>query len=188
MRPVVDALVLRLLEKKPEARFGSYAELHAAIAAARLANATPATFFVRFVAFAIDLVCMGIAMGVAVIAFKHAAITREHPSVTVDHQSVFWLGAVVALGWLERAWSTPGKKLMRLRVEGVRGEQPSLARFVLRSITRFWGVLAASLASELLPGSNLALGLVLVWLALLLAGAKWRTPQDRLARTRELFL
>ena len=191
LRPAVDALVLRLLEKKPEARFATYADLHAAIAAARPTNATPATFFVRFVAFVIDLVCMALAMGAVVLVVKARALTSGHHSATVNDTSVFWLAAMVGLGWLERAWSTPGKKLMRLRVEGVRGERPSLLRFVLRSLTRYWGVLGAAIASDLLPeptGGRVGAALVTVWLVLLVAGAKWRVPQDRVARTREVFL
>ncbi len=54
LRPTVESLVMRLLDKRPDARFASYAELRAAIAAARAKELVPATFFVRGVALAVD--------------------------------------------------------------------------------------------------------------------------------------
>ena len=73
-----------------------------AIAEAREKSLVPATFFVRVVALAIDLVAIGV---YAAILF---AITKL--------ASVAWLVSILSFAALERVWSTPGKKLMRLRV------------------------------------------------------------------------
>jgi len=172
LRAPVDALVTRLLEKRPEARFASYAELRAAIQAAREKPTVPATFFVRGVALALDLALVGLYSTFFSL---------------VSHSLAFgWVVSALGFGALERAWSTPGKKLMRLRVVDAKGELPSWGAMILRSAVRLSGPIVMSLDLDVVPhagalrGSIFGLAFVVWAIALAL-----KLP-DRAARTREV--
>lgn len=173
LRASVDALVSRLLEKRPEARFASYAELRRAIDAARERPTAPATRFVRAVAFVVDL---------ALVAAEAGIFTA------LTHSAAFgWTFSALGLGALERAWSTPGKKLMRLRVVDRKGETPSWAAMIARSALRFSGAIVLGLDADVLHASGVrevVVALALVgWLVVLAARV-----QDRATGTREVFV
>jgi uncharacterized RDD family membrane protein YckC len=177
MRPAVEALVMKLLSKDPNARFASYAELRAAIAGAREKPSVPATYFVRFVAFAIDLVAIGVYAAVVYLLTRSATIG--------------WVVSIVSFAALERVWSTPGKKLMRLRVVDRRGDPPSWAVVIARSLIRMFGPITMALAADVLgkilhlrTADDLVTGLgFFVWIVALAIGI-----HDRVLKTREVFV
>ena len=173
LRAPVDALVLRLMEKRPEARFASYGDLRAAIEAAREKPTVAATFFVRAVALGIDLAAIGVYAGL-ITAISHSA-------------TLGWILSALSFGALERVWSTPGKKLMRVRVVDRKGDLPSWAAMLLRSVVRLSGPIVIALDLDVLHASVLR---ALVFAAALLAWgiALALGVHDRAARTREVFV
>jgi eukaryotic-like serine/threonine-protein kinase len=184
LRPAVESLVMRLLDKRPEARFSSYAELRAAIAAARARELVPATFFVRAVALAVDLVALGVYAAVLLVLTKSATVA--------------WLVPSLSFGALERVWSTPGKKLMRLRVVDPKGDPTSWPVMLTRSALRLFGPIAIAVESDLfgarglfasprLDGALTALSM-LAWLVGLALGVGGRPLHDRILKTREVFV
>ena len=178
VRPAVEALVLRLLAKDPAARFASYPELRAAIADARVKPTVAATLFVRLVALTIDLAAIGIYASVVLLITKSSALG--------------WLVSAASFGALERVWSTPGKKLMRLRVTDEQGDPPSWAAMIARSMLRVGGPVLMSIDFDLIGPNGLhteplASGIVTViaffgWIASLSLSL-----HSRLTRTREVF-
>ena len=181
LRPAVEALVMKLLAKQPEARFASYPELRAAIDGAREKPAVPATFFVRVVAFAIDLA--------AISAYATVVLLLTRTS------TLAWVVSVLSFAALERVWSTPGKKLMRLRVVDRRGDPPSWSTVIARSVLRFFGPIAMAISADVL-GKMLHLrraddvvtaACSFAWLIALAIGIGGRPLHDRVLRTREVF-
>jgi serine/threonine-protein kinase len=181
LRPAVEALVMKLLAKQPEARFASYPELRAAIEAAREKSLVPATFFVRFVAFAIDFLA---------IATYGGAIM-----LLTSRPSLAWVVSTLSFGALERAWSTPGKKLMHLRVVDRLGDPPSWSGMLLRSVLRFFGVVVMGLSDDVLDkalhlhrADQIVDTVALVaWFIALAIGITGRPLHDRILGTREVF-
>lgn len=181
LRPAVEELVMKLLSKRPDARFSSYAELRAAIANAREKAAVPATFFVRLVAFAVDLVAIGAYAGVVFLFTRIATLA--------------WLVSILSFAALERVWSTPGKKLMRIRVVDRRGDPPSWSTVIARSLLRFFGPIVMAIAADVLGkmlhlrrADDLVTGLgFFAWMIALGLGAFGRPLHDRLLKTREVF-
>ena len=181
MRPAVEALVMKLLSKQPDARFASYAELRTAIDAAREKAAVPATFFVRFVAFGIDVVAIGAYAGVVFLLTRISTLA--------------WLVSILSFAALERVWSTPGKKLMRIRVVDRRGDPPSWSTVIARSVLRFFGPIIMAISADLLGRmlhARRADDLVTVlgffaWVIALAIGVGGRPLHDRILKTREVF-
>jgi serine/threonine-protein kinase len=178
VRPVVDALVLRLLEKNPAARFASYAELRAAIDAARAKPTVPATFFVRLVAFVIDLAAVAIYASVIFLITKSAAVG--------------WIASAASFGALERAWSTPGKKLLRVRVVDAKGDPPSWATMIARSMLRLAGPIVASIDLDFIGANGLHPEPIASRIIFPLALLAWAIAiglslHARVTRTREVF-
>jgi uncharacterized RDD family membrane protein YckC/predicted Ser/Thr protein kinase len=184
VRPVLWAFVMRLLAKKPEARFASYAELRAAITDAREKTAVPATFFVRAVALAIDLAAVGL----------YAAIV--YGLVLTKSAAIPWLVSVLSFGALERVWSTPGKKLMRLRVVDRRGDPPSWSLVLTRSVLRFFGPILMALDADVVRtmlhlhrADQVITGVsFFAWVIALAIGLRGRPLHDRVLKTREVFV
>ncbi len=181
LRPAVEALVMKLLAKQPEARFASYAELRAAIENAREKPAVPATFFVRLVAFAVDCVAMG----------TYATVVYE----ITDLLTVALLVSVLSFAALERVWATPGKNLMRIRVVDRRGDPPSWSLVIARALLRFAGPILMALSADLMRRAlhldGLANALIaasfFAWMVGLAIGVTGRPLHDRILKTREVF-
>jgi uncharacterized RDD family membrane protein YckC len=181
LRPAVEALVMKLLAKRPDARFSSYPELRAAIDGAREKPAVPATFFVRLVAFAIDLAAIG------AYATVIALLTRTATAA--------WIISVLSFAALERVWSTPGKKLMRLRVVDRRGDPPSWATVIARAFLRMFGPIAMAVSADVLgkilhlrnANDVVTAASSFAWLVALAIGIGGRPLHDRILKTREVF-
>jgi len=103
---------------------------------------------------------------------------------------------VLSFAALERVWSTPGKKLMRLRVVDRRGDPPSWSTIIVRSLLRFFGPIVMALAADVLgrmlhlrTADDVVTGLGFVaWMIALAIGIGGRPLHDRISKTREIFL
>jgi hypothetical protein len=177
LRPAIEALVLRMMQKRPEDRFPTYAELRAAIAAARAKPSVTAPFFPRLVAFAVDLAVLSIPTAVA--------------SALTSVRLLAWIGGVIVMAVLERAWGTPGKKLLRLRTVDRHGERPGAGRSIRRWMIKAWGPTVTMIAGFLPKRVADAISVVaiLAWLATLLLalGSDRLALHDRITRTRTIY-
>jgi len=190
-RPPVAALVLRMLAKDPDARFATYADLRAAIAAARPPPMGPASFFPRAAAFFIDLMPLMLVAGlVDWLVMKRLG----------------WPAAAVLLGLVEAHWggATPGKRLMHLTTLDTHDAPPSSGVSVVRALIKLWGPIATVIVGmlDLKPGkftvavggsmnsqqpvANLTMGIFVLWVVsmFLAFGRRRATLHDRLTRTR----
>ncbi|MDX9722618.1 MAG: protein kinase [Myxococcota bacterium] len=124
-------IIHRLLAKRPEQRYASYAELITALEEARPRALQGAGVMVRGVAYFVDFVILAVL-------------------VKVSWPIAGWLGAFAffiayfTLFWRRIGW-TPGKWLFRLRVVDLRGETLSWPRSLLRVLVQNWGALAVAL-------------------------------------------
>lgn len=175
LRPDIERVVMRMLEKDPSKRFASYAELRTAIAAARGRPLSPAPFFPRLFAFAIDFVVFA---ALAAVAGLVSGL-------------LIWPVAALAMGVVEARWgTTPGKRLMGLRTVDRYGAKPSYGRSILRALTKLDGPILVALWSAVGPRGLLGSvpgALVLVaWIAgfAFALGARHLALHDRFARTR----
>src|SRR6185295_10538721 len=157
-------------------------ELRHAIEAAREKATVPATFFVRLVAFAVDLVAIGAYAGVVFL------LTRV--------STLAWLVSVLSFAALERVWSTPGKKLMRLRVVDRRSDPPSWSTVIVRSVLRFFGPIVMAVSADVLgkmlhlrAADDVVTGVsFFAWMIALAIGIGGRPLHDRVVKTREIFV
>ena len=143
-----ETLILRMLAKSPHDRFPAYAELRAAIAAARVKR-VPASALVRTAAFGVDLTLALIA-GVTVDAVMGLA---THPWPTP--MPLFWGAVVFVFAFFEtRRGATWGKRLMGVHTIDELGKRPAFRAAVLRSIVKLWGPLLGSLVTFVLDASG----------------------------------
>ncbi len=173
-----DALVLKMMAKRPEDRFASPAALREAIAAARERPRADASPFVRALALAIDAAVFG-------IGGLLAALVWEPIGLPV---AVLLMGVVDGMLGM-----TPGKGLLQLRTIDARGDPPGLRAGLARTIAKAWGPLVVGLSSEVLPENrvvDVVQGVVVVaWLAswaAILFGAR-KALHDRLGGTRVVY-
>ncbi len=115
----VARLVERMLAKDPADRFEDYETLQRAVRAAFPNAAAPAGFFVRGMAFVVDVIPMTILI------------------TLFDVLGIVLASAYVVLGWW-RFGKTFGKWLFKLRVRTVENEPLSLGRAFLRSVAWSW--------------------------------------------------
>ena len=108
---------------------------------------------------------------------------------------VGWLAAAVAMALLERVWSTPGKRLMRLRTLDRWDDRPGFVALLGRWGVKLWGPIAAGLTRDLIPNrffrieAALQVVLLLAWLVGLAFALQKRrlTLHDRVTRTRVVY-
>ena len=174
----VEALVMRMMAKRPEDRFASPAALREAIAAARDRPRSDANAFVRALALVIDFAFFGIGGLLAALVLEPLAMP-----VLVGLMGAF----EGSLGF------TPAKGLLQLRVVDARGEPPGIRRGLIRAVGKLWGPLAAALSSSLLPEGAIVDAIqtlcILGWLAsssAILFGTH-RALHDRVAGTRVVY-
>ncbi len=177
VRPPVEALVVRLMAKAPEARFATYEDLRAAIVAARAQPLVDAPIFARGIAFGVD--------------FTLAVLVGAAISIPTRTNLLAWVVVAVGLGALEGVWGrTPGKRLMGLCTVDRHAAAPSIARSIVRTLVKLWGPLldaAVELAGPTQTVGRVITAVVLgAWLFCLLPalGRRRAALHDRLTRTR----
>jgi hypothetical protein len=175
LHPHLDALVMRMLQKRPDQRFASYADLRLAIAAARTRRAIPAPPMPRAMAFTIDFVLFGMT----------AALASE---LTIG---IAWPAFALVLGIIEGRWGrTPGKKWMRLCAVGPFDSPIGYRRAIVRNEVKMWGpTLATGVHLLHLPWffAFLTWGIAACWTLDMLLGAlvgPRRALHDRIAGAR----
>jgi uncharacterized RDD family membrane protein YckC len=137
----------RLLNRDPEQRFASWNDLSAELEKWHSTPATPAGRIIRCFAWMLDMGCVG--LGAAFTGLLHLL-----PSILQGEggQSsggpLLWLVPVL-LTWLHMRWGTsPGKKLLHLRITDRFGLKPSQRRLLLKASGTYLPIWVAS-AKEL---------------------------------------
>jgi eukaryotic-like serine/threonine-protein kinase len=119
-------VVARGLSKRPERRFASYQALCAALAPYRTDAVAPTTLGLRFLAGAVDTVCLRIISGILSLTLPEAMTANRGPADVRP-----FLVVLVYFGVPESLWGASlGKAICGLRVVDVEG-QPAQARFVM---------------------------------------------------------
>ncbi|MCA9081152.1 MAG: protein kinase [Planctomycetaceae bacterium] len=199
-------LLLRLMSKSPEDRFGDYRELAAAVCRLRPIPQTAAGMTSRALAWGIDLLCMGLValmlggVGLALVTLL-AGHALDPRSVQLAIQQLPLLGlALIGLApfiplsaslWQAEFGSTPGKRLMQLRIVDRFGAVPERRVLWRRSFLQFavvWLLILHGLADalRLLPlyyVSAAVVGLLLIIDAVSVLRPRRRTIHDQLCGT-----
>ncbi len=177
LRPSIERLVMKMLQKRPEDRFATYPELRRALLESRPKLLLDAPLFTRTIAFAIDLVAIGALAALIAMASPYAA----------------WPVAAISAGLLEAAWGTPGKRLMRIRTVDTHGSGMSFGRSIVRALVKY-SVLILYAFVDLLPAGGAwqipRVVVVVAWVFgfLLALGRGKRTLHDHIVRTREVYV
>ncbi|MEI8258452.1 MAG: RDD family protein, partial [Deltaproteobacteria bacterium] len=178
LAPSIDRLVLRMLEKRPDARFATYGDLREAIAGAREKPRVAASLTSRATAALIDLPIL------VIIGMAMAAI----------HAGLQWPVLAVAIGLTEgRYRATPGKRLLRLATVGPHGEPIGVPRGIARALVKMWGLIGIHVvdlavrdgAVRVVATTVIGLAWAAGWLAVLF-GPKL-TLHDRVAGSRVVY-
>lgn len=138
-------IVLRCLEKDPERRYRSYADLRDALQPYASAAPTPATLGLRFVAHCLDNLLLALpasAFDLLVLLGPAGALTIRQALLANLFHTALWLAY---FGVLEGRWgASAGKRLCRLRVTRPDRTVPGVPRAMLRALilytvpTMFW--------------------------------------------------
>lgn len=137
-------VLARLLAKRPEDRFASYADLRAALLAVRPVQQPAAAKAPRALAWLIDLMLVfglrGIVFGTLENTLRSAEASGVVPVIALAHLLIA-LAAISAPGaaaTLQSWWkTTPGKRLFQLRIVTMHGLAPSPGLLALRSVAQF---------------------------------------------------
>jgi uncharacterized RDD family membrane protein YckC len=135
--------ILRCLEKHPDERFKSYAELARALTPYGAAAPTPATLGLRFLAGMLDLLTLSGAGMLSVLPVFGSPMEFLNQATRFSPKAIAW-----GLGWFlvtglyyavfEGRWGAGvGKAICRLRVVGPDRNPPGFARAFLRAVLYF---------------------------------------------------
>jgi eukaryotic-like serine/threonine-protein kinase len=150
-------VLLNCLQKDPEKRFRNYGELRNALLPFASIAPTPATLGLRFLAYMLDWVVVGLPMS-AVVAWGFGAFTHSAGFAQYLLEASLWIGY---FGIMEGLWgASVGKSICGLRVVRPDRAVPGLGRGFLRVIA--------------LVGIPRA-----VWILGLLAGQYWEAVELR---------
>lgn len=143
LRPEVPAglarIVARCLSKNPGERFGSYEELRNALAPYSSAAATPASLGARFLAGAIDTVIFSVSLQLLLLAagvnpFSVIEFVMRNPGLSLLLGTLGWSSFIAYYGVFEATrGATPGKMLLKLRVQTANGAPPGYSRALSRA-------------------------------------------------------
>ncbi len=187
--PAVDALVMRMIAKRPEDRFASYAELLRAIGEARARPTIAAPLVSRIVAFWLD--AMLFVVPTVAVWMLLEKVVGEHDVNSAFATPLFAL----LLGAADAYWGrTLGKRWMRLRAVDAFDAPVRGLRAIARAQLKLWGPTADALVLAAIPDHEgwgtlrIAVNLILlgVWAVEVCVGmASGRGPwHDRLLGTR----
>jgi hypothetical protein len=181
----IDAVIGRMMAKRPEDRFASYDELIGELERVSPARTRPAGFWVRGLAAVIDLTVLALALLPVQIAA--AALDRE-----IDDNLVFAvIGPLYYVVGLTRWGATVGRSLLDIEVVAVAPvARPTVRQAVIRHVVEYApldGALVAaaiaavaSAAQPIAGGATAVLGIGgVVWLAAAMAWASVRAPDKR---------
>lgn len=132
------AVVSRCLAPQAAGRFGSYAELRAALLPFSSTAAEPAPLGLRFVAGAADSMLFGALYIFAMVVWPPLSVTWAGDEMNGGTAWMYVVGSAVVMALLyamaETRWgATPGKWLFGLRVAGMDGARPRWQRALARA-------------------------------------------------------
>jgi uncharacterized RDD family membrane protein YckC len=146
VRPTLDRVVARALEKDPDRRFQDLAHLRRALAGFATGGVSIADVGRRFAAYMVDSLAIGTSSSVFVVGLAIVTSVRAAARGSRDPQSYYsptwnaWfqlLFMVLQVGYFaatEAFWGRGlGKRLMGLRVVGPDGDRPGWLRSLVRS-------------------------------------------------------
>jgi hypothetical protein len=141
----VDKLVARMMAADPAKRFQSYDELLSALDAASLDRTRPAGFWVRGTASFIDLLLVGLLLGLVELGLS--LLGRE-----IHSDFVLWpIGLVYSVLAIKRFGATLGKALFELEVVAYpTGERPTWRHAIVRQAVEIGPVMFGSIVEQAL--------------------------------------
>ncbi len=185
LHPLVERLVLRLLEKEPSARFDTYDDLRTAIARARATELVTAPLLSRAIAFAIDYLLFFAVGGLVFVGISATGLRARPLAWAVA------IGLASLVEWRLRGVSI-GKHLMHLRTADRFGLPPSFGVVLTRTLLKASGPGLFWLEMAILPppvSQVVAAVTAIAWVsALALAfGSRRLSFHDRVTRTQVVF-
>ncbi|MCB9563132.1 MAG: RDD family protein [Kofleriaceae bacterium] len=175
----VDAVVARMMAKRPEDRFADYDALIAELERVSPARTRPAGAVVRAIAAVIDFILVGIVASLIALVL----------GVDDNTPLVIALGALYVVVGLARFGTTVGRALLELEVVSVAGRRhPSWGRAVLRFAVEYGPMMATVIVQgirDVVGGWPLGLVagvmpiLAVSWGLGEMLRAAWRSPDKR---------